>query len=1322
MTSESRTLWQKQTEDAMFSRSIRSDLMDEEDMEDALADQRLVSLLAGETVDFSAPLLETSESKVMQIDEINSRFNGLVTEISEKLRVALEQAGTESRYIKADVSLRSISVYDRAGKCPNCSEYFPMNNISNNKKLVNQVNREWKALANTYGIKLDTTDRLFSKGEKSGKIEPSWDIFRNGLNSVEEINFTQKNGRMKRKELLALNKVNSDWAKVAAGLILCSRRSLSCTNLDCGEGPEDRDLWTHTGSTERPFHRVSYLATKVILEETVGSAVTRAPKYIIGKDKSGKPIKIHMGNIAGHGGKTNKRLLAEAVLTATRVLGDLELSSASESYSISEAEGEKSRVYVSVNHSIVTKLASLIERIRPIESFIREGRDVSDHREWAATCAGQVLHAIHQSGLLFSVEKTRDFSYQSGKNSKYATNLIRINDNIRDRILEDFNSEMIDGSTYNSLESLLSKETTPPMICKPEDREEREDSKDGEGGLLTRAGQKRYKMITQEPQYKVFRTDRFHPSEEGIYALNVLQSTQWAVDPKMVEIAENTIKNFVSTEILSNLDIRYNEEFDRYYVDFNGSKPKVTFSQVSSWLNTFAFITRLGDRYPDMNFWHAWQFDWRGRMITASTMLSPQNDDFSRGLITFANPKKLTASGRKWIGRVIASMYKDQPIPKSFNAADTEALEELLSKLKPKTYEYFDEVSSNELFNKMLRVIADNPEENFSSWGEGDVFRSKATGFQRLALTREFVSILDQGEDAESSLPINLDASSSIYQHASALMLDADMASKVNVLPNQTGGPSDVYQEVVDDLAKEWAENPFAKMQFPHKTESDKKETIEVEGLSDETSKKLLSKILVRSMAKGPVMTIGYGASVGAMVNSLLTDNGKDSGRFGGRIAYSIGNDWPKVIEDVKDLSESTYHIFYHAHPASQLGLIFGELEIPEHFHWMIAQKVINGYKNSIENVLPSYKMMKEALSSTSKAHFKTHFDNCNICQMEWANSINIETNHILKKGKTQCECFVDGVRGQEGKQSSEKTLCDNKKMLKSFFATSRFLKCSGGLGWTVKDGCTIENIKLKGSEMDSIAAWGGISATQTTMRKIARDKLTDEMKSAIPVDNLEMVDFSKLSSEVLGNTYDDLHNHESNKLKSIYTALENSDYSTDSVDMENLVIDWEKLANVIDAGSSVDEILASEPDKDNKDVIKAVREYSGTFNTHFSRQIMSNERDINGENRGIAPNFIHSLDACHMRMVIRRLSLNEITDVWSVHDAFGCHPNHIELLRNIVNKTFGMVHELNDQQRGILTQLYHNNLGKDLPVGTMNIDDVAKSEDGELVSKYLIS
>ena len=41
-------------------------------------------------------------------------------------------------------------------------------------------------------------------------------------------------------------------------------------------------------------------------------------------------------------------------------------------------------------------------------------------------------------------------------------------------------------------------------------------------------------------------------------------------------------------------------------------------------------------------------------------------------------------------------------------------------------------------------------------------------------------------------------------------MKDPDMASKVNVLPNGTGMPSDVYLEVVDNLEKKWSGNPFS--------------------------------------------------------------------------------------------------------------------------------------------------------------------------------------------------------------------------------------------------------------------------------------------------------------------------------------------------------------------------------------------------------------------------------------------------------------------------------------------------------------------------------
>ena len=186
--------------------------------------------------------------------------------------------------------------------------------------------------------------------------------------------------------------------------------------------------------------------------------------------------------------------------------------------------------------------------------------------------------------------------------------------------------------------------------------------------------------------------------------------------------------------------------------------------------------------------------------MPVSTMLSPQNDDFARGLITFANLEQVSETGRKWVGRVIAGMYRGQPIPNSIQGEKRTTLEGLMAKLELKTFEAFDEVSSHEAFQDMMRIISTDPMKHFDCWGKGDVFRTKAEGLQRIALTKEFVSILDQGDTAFTRLPINLDASSSIYQHASALMLDSSMASKVNVLPNDSGRPSDIYVEVVEHL------------------------------------------------------------------------------------------------------------------------------------------------------------------------------------------------------------------------------------------------------------------------------------------------------------------------------------------------------------------------------------------------------------------------------------------------------------------------------------------------------------------------------------------
>lgn len=54
-----------------------------------------------------------------------------------------------------------------------------------------------------------------------------------------------------------------------------------------------------------------------------------------------------------------------------------------------------------------------------------------------------------------------------------------------------------------------------------------------------------------------------------------------------------------------------------------------------------------------------------------------------------------------------------------------------------------------------------------------------------------------------------------------------------------------------------------------------------------------------------------------------------------------------------------------------------------------------------------------------------------------------------------------------------------------------------------------------------------------------------------------------------------------------------------------------------------------------------------------------------------IAPNFVHSLDASHLMLVVRSLKEMGITDISTVHDAFGVHAGDCDLLGYIIRKTF---------------------------------------------------
>ena len=113
------------------------------------------------------------------------------------------------------------------------------------------------------------------------------------------------------------------------------------------------------------------------------------------------------------------------------------------------------------------------------------------------------------------------------------------------------------------------------------------------------------------------------------------------------------------------------------------------------------------------------------------------------------------------------------------------------------------------------------------------------------------------------------------------------------------------------------------------------------------------------------------------------------------------------------------------------------------------------------------------------------------------------------------------------------------------------------------------------------------------------------------------------------------LESHETEKLLRLVSSLNNSDYSTDAINMDTFVVDWSRLSQELEVGDSLDDINNHDTDDENSPLAKIIsdKEIPGNFNVTFSRNLLSNDRDLSAERRGIAPNFIHSLDACHMRL-----------------------------------------------------------------------------------------
>lgn len=103
---------------------------------------------------------------------------------------------------------------------------------------------------------------------------------------------------------------------------------------------------------------------------------------------------------------------------------------------------------------------------------------------------------------------------------------------------------------------------------------------------------------------------------------------------------------------------------------------------------------------------------------------------------------------------------------------------------------------------------------------------------------------------------------------------------------------------------------------------------------------------------------------------------------------------------------------------------------------------------------------------------------------------------------------------------------------------------------------------------------------------------------------------------------------------------------------------------------------------------------------------------DKNKQRLGIAPNFVHSNDAAHLRETVRRAKAAGITDLALIHDDYGTYACDTPKLNRIIREAFVSMYEHSDPLQQFLNENAKD--GREFPAmpprGDLEIRDVLKS------------
>ena len=784
------------------------------------------------------------------------------------------------------------------------------------------------------------------------------------------------------------------------------------------------------------------------------------------------------------------------------------------------------------------------------------------------------------------------------------------------------------------------------MYCPP--IHHRYGSKNPAGGLLTESN--RRIVGGREAVFMEFDppTPRCQPSKLLYTALNDLQDTQWEIN----------------LDLLSSLfDIELNDEGRNHLISQGWGDKEYRIKKISikpefkpvftppdskssdERINVLEWTRRIIEHNANV-FWHSWTCDFRGRMSPRCSRLSPQGNDLDRALIRFKHWKPLGEDGIHWLRVHVHNMMEGI----HSDLLVTPAAKQCTFKQRSKWVE--DNLEG-------LRKLAVDPAKQLSEL-KLHRYAARSKPLQRIAalieLDRVYHEFEANGHDwskVKSGQPVYLDASCNGYQHVAALLRNRELAHLVNLIGDEKESPRDLYRVVADNARREESSNLV-------------KQILNEDDLAD-----AMDRTFSRGTAKSPTMVAIYGSN--DIEKCLRGRNGR------GKPEYSD----PKYELLEKDILEKE--------------------KIP-----VEAKQVYLAWSNDKEEDFPYEEFKKhckengKTVSQKKLSLWRKILSSKRSIPL-WADGSGLHTALMVP------EDDEDGIpevfRQNEYEQYSLTEIVAESFRKSIALSTGKafqilemplHLICKSsdglhpGIRWKLEDGLVVNNY---------YAISHGRDKSSGKMPCAPRSAFTPMVPDWYSKKQCNLSTKGKSTARITVRMY-----HLYGKDKQVPSELRASlDETIKQMKMRGKKPRFPRtlIENIL---SKADPEYQSE---DAEEIRKLLTHGSYSIQRYADKE--ADRVDRSGLKRGLSPNFVHSLDAYHMRTSIRGLSESiDQLSFWPVHDAFGTHACDVPEMIQVVKEKFQKMYEGKD------LRYWLDHMIEESPISDIDFDkDPLKVDDG---------